>query len=83
MYIEFQDSTAQIYGDLWQGKIPWRISQYKNNSFLVIDYKVVGIKKSSYGYFDCAYFESATDNYFKMVERKPKWKPDFFLWDLD
>ena len=34
LFIEFQDSTHQIFGSLWQGKIPWRISNYENANFL-------------------------------------------------
>ncbi len=76
MYIEFQDTTCQIYGNLWRGKIPWRISHYENENLLILDYKVIGIKKSIQQDFDCTYFESTSDNFFKMVERKSKWNPE-------
>jgi hypothetical protein len=76
MYIEFQDSTIQIYGDLWRGKIPWRISHDENGNFLILDNKVVEIKKTNQEYYNCTYL-GKTDNSFKMVERKSKWNPDF------
>ena len=72
LFIEFQDSTHQIFGILWQGKIPWRISHYENANFLVLDNRVIGIKKTDQGKFDCKYI-GLNDNSFEMVERNPKW----------
>lgn len=72
LFIEFQDSTHQIFGSLWQGKIPWRISHYKNANFLVLDNRVIGIKKISNDKFECTYI-GLTDNTFEMAERNPEW----------
>jgi len=72
LFIEFQDSTHQIFGSLWQGKIPWRISQYENANFLVLDNRVIGIKKISEDKFECTYI-GLNDNTFEMAERNPKW----------
>lgn len=72
LFIEFQDSTHQIFGSLWQGKIPWRISNYENANFLVLDNRVIGIKKISEDKFDCTYI-GLNDNSFEMTERNPIW----------
>ncbi len=72
LFIEFQDSTHQIFGSLWQGKIPWRISNYENTNFLVLDNRVIGIKKMSEDKFECTYI-GLNDNTFEMAERNPQW----------
>ena len=73
--VEFRDSTHQIFGNLWQGEIPWRISHYNNSNFLVLDNRTVGIKKISENRYQCTYFGLA-DNAFEMIERKPKWNTE-------
>ena len=75
LIIEFQDSTHQVFGDLWQGKIPWRISNYDNTNFLVLDNRVIGINKIDKSKIECTYI-GLTDNFFTMLERKPKWKKE-------
>ena len=75
LFIEFQDSTHQIFGNLWQEKIPWRISNYNSSNFLVLDNRVIGIKKLSEGRFDCTYI-GLRDNSFELGERKPKWNKE-------
>jgi hypothetical protein len=46
LIIEFKDSTHQIFGNLWEGNVPWRISQYENANFLILDNRVIGIQKN-------------------------------------
>ena len=75
LIIEFQDSTHQVFGNLWQGKIPWRISHYDNTNFLVLDNRVIGIKKTSKREFECTYI-GLFDNPFMMIERKSKWNKE-------
>ena len=70
--ISFQDSTHQIYGEFWQGKIPWRISHYNNTNFLVLDNRVIGIKKMDKGRYYCTYIGLA-ENEFIIAERKLTW----------
>ena len=70
--IEFQDSTHQIF-ELHQKNIPWRISNYGNSNFLVLDNRVIGIKNSGVGKFECTYI-GLTDNTFTIIEKTPKWK---------
>ena len=69
LYIEFQDSTHNIIGDLYQEKIPWKITRYENADFLVLYNRVYGIKKTNNDGFECTYI--GVNNYpLKMVERK-------------
>jgi len=75
MIIDFQDSTHQIFGDLWAGKLPWRISHYDNTNILVLDNRLIGIKKKSENSFDCTYI-GLTDQSFTMSERKSKWNKE-------
>ena len=72
--IEFQDSTHQIF-ELRQKNIPWRISNYDNSNFLVLDNRVIGIKKTDKDEFECTYI-GLIDNPFMIVERKFKWKKE-------
>ena len=73
--IEFQDSTYQVFGAIWEGKIPWRIAQYGNMNFLVLNNKVSGIKKTNEDTYICTYI-GLSDNIFTMVERKSKWNQE-------
>jgi hypothetical protein len=75
MIVDFQYSTHQVFGHLWSGKIPWRISHYDKTNILVLDNRVIGIKKDSDNSFDCTYI-GLTDQFFKMSERKPKWNKE-------
>jgi len=75
MVIDFQDSTHQIFGDLWAGKIPWRISHYENTNILVLDNRLIGLRKKNEDSYDCTYI-GLTDQLFTMSERKPKWKKE-------
>jgi len=75
LIIEFQDSTHQTYGNIWQGKLPWRISKYNKTDFLVLDNKAIGIKKTNEDTYICTYI-GLSDNIFNMVERKSKWKQE-------
>jgi hypothetical protein len=72
IFYEFKDSTHQEYSNRWQGKIPWRITRYENANFLVLDDRVIGIKKANESNFSCRYIGSY-ENDFEMIERKPKW----------
>jgi hypothetical protein len=75
LIIEFQDSTCQIFGSSWEGKIPWRITNYDNTNFLVIDNKVIGIKNKVDVEFDCTFID-LRDNAFILKERNPKWNKE-------
>tara|TARA_R110002072_G_scaffold70088_1_gene169618 strand:+ start:2905 stop:3552 length:648 start_codon:yes stop_codon:yes gene_type:complete len=76
LIIDFQDSTHQIFGGLWSGKIPWRISHYDETNILVLDNRLIGIKINPDNSLDCISI-GLTDKPFKMSERKPKWKKDY------
>jgi hypothetical protein len=71
-FIEFQDTTYQIFGISWEGKIPWRLSRYENIDFLVLDGKAIGIERNNENNFECTHI-GLSDNKFTLVERKPKW----------
>ena len=75
LIVEFQDSTCQIFGSSWEGKIPWRITNYDNTNFLVLDNKVIGVKKEVDGKFDCKFID-LRDNAFILKERYPKWNKE-------
>lgn len=72
LFIEFQDSTHQLFGSFWQGKVPYRISNYENANFLVLDNRVIGIKQKGKGKFECTYI-GLNENTFEMVVRNPEW----------
>ena len=72
LFIEFQDSTYQIFGNFWQGENPWRISHYDNTNFLVLENRAIGIQQISEDKFNCTYI-GLTDYPLELVERKPKW----------
>jgi hypothetical protein len=78
LIIEFQDSTHQIFGNLWEGKIPWRIFNYENANFLVLYNRVIGIKKTYKDKFECTYI-GLMDNEFNLEERKQKWNKDLIF----
>jgi hypothetical protein len=44
--IEFNDSTHTIY-ELERTGYPWRVSEYKDLNFLLLDNRVLGIEKIS------------------------------------
>lgn len=75
LFIEFQDSTYQTFGDLWQGKIPWKIFNYEKTNFLVLNNKVIGIKKLNKHSFECEYI-GINEKSFEMTERNPKWSKE-------
>lgn len=73
LVIAFQDSTHQIFDNRYEGKIPWRISHTGNTNLLVLDNRVIEIKKTDENKFDCTYI-GLEDRNFKMIERKSKWQ---------
>jgi hypothetical protein len=75
LFIVFQDSTYQTFGDLWQGKAPWKISNYENLDFLVLESNVIGIKKLSENKLKCTYI-GLNNNNFEMTERNADWSKE-------
>jgi hypothetical protein len=51
--------------------MPWIISHYENGNFLILDNRVIGIKKTDDKYI-CKYI-GFSDNSFEMIKRNPKW----------
>ena len=73
--IQFKDSTYQIFEQLWEGEIPWRISHFENSDFLILDNRVIGLSEKNNDSIIGTYL-GLTDSKLKFAERKSKWDPD-------
>ncbi|WP_299278026.1 hypothetical protein [uncultured Psychroserpens sp.] len=80
LVIDFQDSTYHAI-EYYQKNIPWRISNYDQASFLILDDDVFGIKEINKGNFECTHIHRV-ETIVKMEERKPRWKKEklFGVW---
>ena len=71
--IEFKDSTFQIFGQLGEGEIPWKIKHYEDIDFLILDNRVIGISQKNNELIKGIYIGLA-DSEMMFKERKPDWK---------
>ena len=70
--IEFQDSTYQIFGNKWEGNIPWKLNNYDGANLLILGTNVIGIKKTGKDTFECENI-SLAGRKFILSERETKW----------
>jgi len=70
--IEFQDSTYQIFGNKWEGNIPWKVKNFNGADLLILGTNVIGIKQISKDTFECENI-SLAGRKFILSERRIKW----------
>lgn len=81
--IEFKDSTYSVFSssaffEAMYRKLPWRVTTFDNNQFLVMAYKTFAIKQLDKNTFD-GLLIGVKDYEYTLKKRNPKWNKELLI----